>query len=53
MPTKPDKTVLEAAKKNLNPKDVLRVVIQETPELRDALLNEGLIVQTGEPIEVE
>lgn len=53
LPTKPDKTVMEAAKKTLNPKDVLRVVISETPELRDALLHEGLIKQTGEPFEVD
>lgn len=43
MPKKPTKEQIEAGKKNLDPKEVLEVVINETPELRDALLAAGLV----------
>lgn len=48
MPTKPTKEMIERGKKSLNPKDVLRVVIQETPELRDAMLAKGLVEEIKE-----
>lgn len=43
MPKQPDKLTIEASKKKLDPKAVLNVVINETPELRDALLKAGLV----------
>lgn len=43
MPTKPNEQVLNASKKNLNPHDLLTSIIQETPELRQGLLDAGLI----------
>lgn len=43
MPTKPMKDVIDAAKKKLDGKAVLEAVINETPELRDALLANGLV----------
>lgn len=43
MPTKPSKELIEAGAKDLNPRDVLRVVIQETPELRDAAISAGVV----------
>lgn len=43
MPKKPDQSVINAAKAKLDPREVLQVVINETPELRDALLERGLI----------
>lgn len=43
MPKQPDKVTIEASKKKLDPKAVLNVVINETPELRDALLKAGLV----------
>lgn len=45
MPTKPTKQAIEAGKKVLNPKDVVRTIIQETPELRDAALAAGDVVK--------
>lgn len=43
MPTKPTSEVIEASKHKLNPRDVVRVVIQETPELRDAAIAAGVV----------
>lgn len=43
MPTKPTKEQIEAGKKQLDPRDVIRVVIQETPELRDAAIAAGVV----------
>ena len=43
MPKQPDKVTIEASKKKLDPKAVLSAVINETPELRDALLKAGLV----------
>ena len=43
MPKQPDKQTIEASKKKLDPKAVLNVIINETSELRDALLKEGLV----------
>lgn len=43
MPTKPTQVQIDAGKQKLNPRDVLRVVIQETPELRDAAISAGVV----------
>ena len=43
MPRKPDQTTIDAAKAKLDPREVLQVIINETPELRDALLEQGLV----------
>lgn len=43
MPTKPTPEQIEAGKQKLDPRDVLRVIIQDTPELRDAAISEGVV----------
>lgn len=43
MPRKPDSATIDAAKAKLDPREVLQVIINETPELRDALLEKGLV----------
>lgn len=43
MPKQPDKLTIEASKKKLDPKAVLSAIINETPELRDALVAAGLV----------
>ncbi len=47
MPTKPDKETLDAANTMKNDPDfaksVLTAIINETPQLRDALVREGLV----------
>ena len=43
MPKKPTQQEIEAGKKNLDPKQVLEVIINETPELKQALLDAGLV----------
>lgn len=48
MPKKPDKLTIEASKKKLDPHAVLSAVINETPELRDALLEAGLVEEIKE-----
>lgn len=48
MPKKPDKATIEASKKSLDPKAVLSAVINETPELRDALVAAGLVEEIKE-----
>lgn len=48
MPKKPDKITIEASKKKLDPHAVLSAVINETPELRDALLEAGLVEEIKE-----
>lgn len=48
MPKKPEKKVIEASKKNLDPRAVLSAVINETPELKDALLQAGLVEEIKE-----
>lgn len=48
MPKKPDINIIEASKKSLDPKAVLSAVINETPELRDALLKAGLVEEIKE-----
>jgi hypothetical protein len=45
MPRKPSKEEIDAAKNKLDPKAVVEVIINETPELKDALLNAGLVVE--------
>lgn len=48
MPKKPDKMTIEASKKKLDPHAVLSAVINETPELRAALLEAGLVEEIKE-----
>lgn len=50
MPKKPDKQIIEAARKNLDPKEVLTVVLNqpECSELRQALIDAGLIEEIKE-----
>lgn len=43
VPTKPDQDVIDAAKVKLDPREVLEVVINETPALRGDLLKAGLV----------
>ena len=43
MPTIPKDNVIEACKRKLNPKDVLSVIISETPELRVPLVEKGIV----------
>lgn len=43
MPVKPDKKLMEKARKNIDPKKVVLTIINETPVLRDWLLAEGII----------
>lgn len=50
VPTKPDQTVLDAAKVKLNPREVLEVVINETPVLRSALQTANLRDDKGDPL---
>lgn len=45
MAIKPDQSVIDACKKNLDGRKVLLTVINETPELRQTLLDEGVIVE--------
>lgn len=48
MPKKPDNFTIQASKKKLDPKAVLSAIINETPELRDALLKAGLVEEIKE-----
>lgn len=48
MPKKPDKKTIEASKAKIDPRAVLNVVINETPELREALLAAGLVEEIKE-----
>lgn len=48
MPKKPDKYTIDASKAKIDPRAVLNVVINETPELRDALLAAGLVEEIKE-----
>ena len=43
VPTKPTSEVINAAKVKLDPREVLEVVINETPAMRDDLLKAGLV----------
>ena len=43
VPTRPTSEQIEAGKQKLDPRDVLRVIIQETPELRDAAISAGVV----------
>lgn len=43
VPTKPSSEVINAAKVKLDPREVLEVVINETPALREDLLKAGLV----------
>ena len=42
MPQKPNDTVMKAASKNMDPKQVMTAVLNETPELRSSVLAAGL-----------
>ena len=42
MPKKPEKWVLEAAKKNLDPVKTLEAIINDCPEIAQALIDKGL-----------
>lgn len=48
VPTKPSSEVINAAKVKLDPREVLEVVINETPALRDDLLKAGLVEEVEE-----
>ena len=48
MPKKPEKWVLEAAKKNLDPVKALEATINECPELAQALIDKGLAKEAKE-----
>lgn len=48
MPTKPSSEVINAAKVKLDPREVLEVVINETPTLRGELLKAGLVEEVEE-----
>lgn len=43
MPRKPSKNILELAHKNLDPKDIITVIINETPEIKRALFDAEVI----------
>lgn len=43
MPVKPKQSILDLAHKQLDPKDVLTVVINEAPEVRKALYDADLL----------
>lgn len=45
VPTKPTKEAIEAGKKVLDPRDVVRVIIAETPELREPAIAAGVVVE--------
>lgn len=48
VPTKPDATILNAARKNLDPHAVMEAVINETPELARSLVDAGLAVEMSD-----
>lgn len=50
MPKKPDKRIINAAKKNLDPKEVLTVILNqpECEELRKGLIEAGLVEEIKE-----
>lgn len=48
MPRKPDQRIIDACKKHVDPKDVMIAFIQETPELRKKLLEDGIITEVKE-----
>lgn len=48
MPKIPDKNIIEASKKKLDPRAVLSAIINETPELKEGLLKAGLVEEIKE-----
>lgn len=48
MPRKPTQEVIDAAKAKLDPREVLQVIISETPELRNALVDAKLVTEIKE-----
>lgn len=45
VPTKPTAEVINASKTKLDPKDVVNVLFNETAELKDAAVAEGLFIE--------
>lgn len=45
VPTKPTAEVINASKIKLDPKDVVNVLFNETAELKDAAVAEGLFIE--------
>ena len=45
VPTKPTSEVINASKTKLDPKDVVNVLFNETAELKDAAVSEGLFIE--------
>lgn len=43
MPIKPPKEVIEAASKKLDPRDLLNVVANEDPLIREAVMESGVL----------
>lgn len=43
MPTKPKQNVIDASKKTLDPREVLTAIINDSPELNQALIAKGLV----------
>lgn len=48
MPKKPEQKVIDACKKSLDPKDVLNAIVNDVPELAQALVDKGLAVEIKE-----
>ena len=48
MPVKPAKEVIEAASKNLDPRDLLNVIANEVPEIRQAVEESGVLDEEEE-----
>lgn len=48
MPKKPEQNIINASKAKIDPRAVLSAIVNETPELRDALLNAGLVEEIKE-----
>ena len=48
MPRKPEKWIIEAAEKNLDPVKTLEAIINEVPELAKALVEKGLAKEVKE-----
>lgn len=45
VPTKPTTEVINASKIKLDPKDIVNVLFNETAELKDAAVAEGLFIE--------
>jgi hypothetical protein len=49
MPTKPSQEVIEACRRAIDPREVMEVVINETPLLRQSLLSAKLVEEIIDP----